>query len=658
MDILAKQSYNDYLKGEKSPTRKARPLFGNVHAPDFSKEGILMTEEQFLKDYFHYVYRAYYSKAGYVTITINQYASKTFDELNVQYRVNEARIDFSTQRTKDMVDSIINKIFDSDSDMEVFLLSDGRDKNGILRPRLSSSTAQVVTKKQWIKWMFDKLTDPVLELKLAPKGTDYVSDLIREAIEDLTVLKKSGHNPNPIDITTDQVNYATDLEAQNAKSILETINKLIGHKTIRNLFMHIVDFYEFGGFKLETTTLRTSEVMVDVFELYEFIYPTYSGPKSPSKGSILENLFHYLYGNAYFRFTVVNGKEYRMNLGYSPMPFLSPDESISLLNADSVLLDLFNSHYEREYLPNRQGDNNIRTKAFFDNSIELFEAVEQKVKDALSMQFLQFFPYDKHSVQNILFKVFTSLQRSMGKQSARFQIDNLMRSRDLGRLITFFDIPMGPTHLKIYLTKADLAGRDIFTFPIKDFITFRDIDFDRINMIAINNKIATLWSILGNHKDKNVIFSYIEDVGTEGWQYIGLKPDSRSYSFITGSERKGLENPSHIEIEPNKLFNGDVDEMAKLLKIVRVSMGFRSNTVTSYGNIRLGFVMSHGTDDIAVFDGQRFLNVDEIRSEDYAKPTYHKVYFKVELNNLIGDQNLIDYYNEMWAVPFYYERLN
>jgi len=659
IDILAKQPYNDYFRGERKLRLKAKPLFGSVYAADFSREGITMTTEDFLQDYFHYAYYAYYSGSGSIPLTMNQYASGTFDELNIQYKLNEGRVDFSTQRTKVMVDSIINIIFNSNNDMETFMLSDGRDKYGILKPRLSSSTAQVITKKQWTKWMFDKLTDPTLKLKLLPKGIEYVHDIIREAIEDLEVLKKPGAYPNPIDVTTEPTNYATDLEAKDAMAIFETITKLLGHKTIRNIFMHTIDFYENDGYVLETTTLRSYRLMEEIFKLYKFIYPTYGagkGPRSnqatPLRNSILPNIFHYLYGNAYFRFTVINGKEYNLGLGYSPMPFLNPNDILSLGDVDSILIGLFKSRYEREFIPNKQGDD-IRSQAFFDNSIELFKTLEKKIKDTLKD-----LHYDEHTIQDALFKVIVSLQRVYGKpsggDSVRIQIDELMRSRDFGRVITFYGVSMGTDHLKIYLTKADLAGRNIFTFAIKEYI--KNIDFDRINMIAVNNKIAALWSILGDYKDKGVKFTYIEDVGIEGWQYIGLTPNAAHYNFITRSERHGLGNPSYLEIETDKLFSGDVNEMEKLLEIIKVSMGFK---IDGYGgSTRFGFVMSDSTGDITVFNGQRFLKIDEIRSANYINQPPDKNYHRVVIEKLVGDQNLIDYYNTMWNKPFYYRDLN
>jgi hypothetical protein len=458
------------------------------------------------------------------------------------------------------------------------------------------------------------------------------------------------------------INYANDLEAQNAKSILETITELLGHKTIRNIFMHTVDFYENGDYVLETTTLRTGAIMEDIFKLYEFIYPTYdrervsrpSVPRStPSRKSITTNLFHYLYGNAYFRFTVVSGKEYNLNLGYSPMPFLTPNGILSLQDVDSVLIGLFNSQYDQKYIPNSQSD--FRSQAFFDNSIELFKAIEPKLRDSL-----EFIKYDKSSVQDILFKVITSLQRTVGSKvrgnrlPVRIQIDNLLRSRDSGRWIHFYNIPVGSNHFSIYLTKADLAGLDIFTFT-ESFILERDIDFDKINMVAVNNKIAALWSILSYYKG-TVKFSYIENTGSEGWQYIGLEPFAQGYDFIPRNERLGFSSPSHIEIDADLLLNGNVDEMDKLLEIIRVSMGYKPDGTGK--NTQFGFVLSDGINNIAVFDGQGFYSANEIRSEVYAQRGEYRYFHRVIIGDLIADSELIDYCNILWDYPFYYKNLN
>ncbi len=203
---------------------------------------------------------------------------------------------------------------------------------------------------------------------------------------------------------------------------------------------------------------------------------------------IWTNLFHYLYGDSYFRFTVVTGKEYKFNLGYSPIPFLAAGQMLSIANMDSDIIELFKSKYEEHYIPSRQYDTDIKSQAFLDNSIELFKAVEQKVVSAL-----KYMHYDKQSVQNMLFKVTTSLQRTSGKSynrdSVRIQIDKLIRSRDFGREIIFYSIPMGSSFFKIYLTKADLAGRDIFTFPQTTLITLDKINFAQINMEAVKNRM-------------------------------------------------------------------------------------------------------------------------------------------------------------------------
>ncbi len=87
-----------------------------------------------------------------------------------------------------------------------------------------------------------------------------------------------------------------------------------------------------------------------------------------------------------------------------------------------------------------------------------------------------------------------------------------------------------------------------------------------------------------------------------------------------------------------------------------MSLGFKFDSLRT--NIRIGFVMSDGTNDISVFDGQKFLKVAEIRSDDYDNTNNNRHFHKLAIKNLIADQNLIDYYNIMWGLPFYYRNLN
>lgn len=86
-------------------------------------------------------------------------------------------------------------------------------------------------------------------------------------------------------------------------------------------------------------------------------------------------------------------------------------------------------------------------------------------------------------------------------------------------------------------------------------------------------------------------------------------------------------------------------------------MGFKRDMLGQ--NIRFGFVMSEGTNQITVFDGQEFINIDDFRSGVHVLASHsNRHYLRVDLLDLIVDKNLIDYYNIMWNMPFYYQDLN
>ncbi|HEC38137.1 hypothetical protein LCGC14_0886250 [marine sediment metagenome] len=682
VDILAKTSFDDYLKGEKKSSNKKRELFDHVYPPDFVSEGILTTREEFLRDYFHYVYPNYYASSSGQSVSINQYASKTFDEQNVQYLPNEARVEMSTKRSKAVVESIVNNVFKSESDMNTFLLSeDIRSSSGILVPRFATSATSVINKKQWLKWMFDTLTDSALLASLPPFGIDYASDLLREAIIQLNRLKVSGPSPNPLEVVINQENYADAAEALAGSNILNILNGLFGHKTIRGVFMHTFTYYgTYNGFVLDSTTLRPRTEMEKLFKLYEFIFPGYQtgfswapNGATPSGVTISSNIFHYLYGNAYFRFSVVgSSRQYKFNLGYAPMTFLesSKIDLLSLSSLDKDLQNKFIGYYNQEY--DKKLNENERVKAFLDNSQELFKILEPKIR--IVLKYLQ---YDERLVKDIMFKVISSLQ-AKSKTSVRTQIDDLMTSPKSGGIITFNNIKIGSEKLKIYLDKSeDLAGHDIFTF-IRDWSETKIITEEMIELInreAIHGKMSVLWSTLESYyirgAQQNVRFKYVENkviqkpsVIPNGWQYIGLSPSAARYDFIEQSERYSMGNPSYIEISLDGLFRNDINEMLKLLKVVEISTGMKKSNI----NTQFGFVMSiinFGAgftfeDHIAIFDGRMFHEPSEVYSGSISLGAGIK-YMHIDLatlNQMASNDLDIERINEEWDIPFLYSDLS
>ncbi len=577
--------------------------------------------------------------------------------------------------------------------MNTFLLSeDIRSSTGILIPRFATSTTQIINKKQWLKWMFDKLTDPDLLSSLPPSGSDVASDLLREAIIQLNTLTISGPNPNPLEVITNPKNYADDAEALAGTMILDILNGLIGHKTIRGIFMHTFTYYNtYKGFVLDSTTLRTASEMEKLFKLYEFVYPQYqmsplsrvSQDSTPTGNSITYNIFHYLYGNADFRFTVVGTqKQFKFSLGYAPMTFLDSNskmDQLLLSNIDVDLANKFTGYYEQRY--DKKYDEKSLVQAFLDNSQDLFKIVEPKIRTVL--KYLQ---YDERLVQDIMFKVIADLQAKSSRittSGVRLQIDDLMRSSASGGIITFNKIRIGDTELKIYLNKQeDLAGQDIFTFK-RDFskvgrnsvaVTINEEIIEQINLEAIHNKVSVLWSILGEYYSDNpqqhARFRYIENkaiitghsVTPFGWQFIGLKAEATSYDFIAASERKSTTSPSYIDISLEGLFNGDVNEMQKLLKVVRVStskrqtMGYPTQVgfTMSIADFGQGFTME---DQIAIFDGRMFYESSEV----YSGPTYtgNKVtWIQIDSGAIDTSRLDIERINREWDISFLYGDLS
>jgi hypothetical protein len=626
-----------------SLTRKSMKKFkdGFIFAPIGS--GKLIAPDTFFKTYLNLIDLRYALALEEVTSTKRSYVSPYIADkiglFNVRFTPSTGKFDKSSLRSKSDFEGVINKLFVSKSDILDFLFL--KEHSGEIIPMKEGD----LTIKEWFHMLFEKITN-----YQEGSGTDRVSELIKEAKTSFT----NKYSENPFDINTDKEKAFSSEEIKAGKIAFEVVSRLIGHFTLRLLFMHMIDFYGSPkSYKIDVLNLPSHDDISKYLRQFSIITSTQS-QSTPivSVQHIHKHLFSLFFLNSYMVLPVegnINDKDAIISFGYSPISFIdssfissSPKAFDS--NIASQFKALYNNYKDNYYAGSAT---HRRIKLFVESGQEMVDALKVILRTKVDSLGLK-----KDERIDLYNKLLISAEREIlnyhyeqirykghPQNNLRFQIEDLLIGDKYNKKIEFFHVEFKHQTFKIWLDKDDFIGKDIkiwrsFTKGREDYYEFQDFNFQGYNYGIVEEMTQILKEAIESAVGENgkvKIYPLYRPNQIDGYQFL---LDKDMWEKLVPTERQEILGTNKKDARCFDIDLQDSDIQNKLEHIVKLSMSFIIPSPTSPYSKDFLFIIAKDDLDgkaiyehdkmIGAFDRNRFYDPDEIFSSGIGS-VHHKL---------------------------------
>jgi len=628
------EPYPHITKLFPSLTRKSMKKFKDTFVFTPLISGKVIAPDTFLKTYLNLFDLAHVLATEIGTSTKHSYANTYISDkiglFNVRFNPFTGRNDMSSLRSKADFEGVLNGLFDNEKDVLDFLFL--KEYNGEIKPMIEGG----LTIKQWIHMLFEKITS-----YQGDSGTDRVNELVKEAKTSFT----NKYSENPFDISANKKETFSSEEIKAGKIAFEVISRLIGHFTLRLLFMHMIDFYGSPkSYKIDILNLPSHEDISKYLRQFSIVTSTQLLSTPISDRHFIQNhIFSLFFLDSHIIFPVgknIDKKDAIVRFGYSPISFIDGSfVSTSLKSFDSEILTHFKGLY-KNYLDNNYGGSatDRRIKLFVDSGLEMLKALRIVLRAKLETLGLK--KKEQIELYNRLLIAaekeildYTSETISHDNEvlpNLRYQIEDLIIGRKFSKKITFHQVENEGESFELELNKDIFSGKDIKIWRILrrgyDLGRYGYTDFDAQQYnYAITKERAQILkraieSAVGEDGKVRIYPTTMIDQN-EGYHFLIR---TESFENLIPTERLQLPNTNKKDARFFDIDLQDVNIQVKLEHIIKLTQSY----VDSRGNINFprGFLFIITKDDldgktvwdydkmIGAFDANKFYNPSDIHS--------------------------------------------
>ncbi len=427
----------------------------------------------------------------------------------------------------DQINLRINELFKT--------LSGSFDKDSFLKFIWSNDDTEGTfrggqTQKMWIKNLFDK----IMAYNTGPN-----QDLIRAQLELELFSQKSGYAS---DFNMGNNKY-TKQEAKLAGKVLELINNLFGHFTVRLTFATMVDYYSgSSGIEIKIKQRPKKGLLEQLRQAGLIPSATrYNAPLTTlTTATTIKHLFGYFFLSSQLRLDLDSSEQtnyYDFTFPYGPLVFTDPSivqQTINAISASAdrrlsqVLAGMFQDYYYKY-------KNLDRFSNFVDSQTKLFGFLKEKVIRKANSLFMTGDIVTYGQMTSIISRTLTKLRRGVfhakaGEgQSIRADIDNFLKNSHDARL----KIPL-LDDFYIYVTQEELLTVEFSRWTGTRDIYEKDYYLTILKAYRkqqIKNIVSTLEKIIESNVlgNGNVRLIPIFNDDGVGYQYKEFKDFKRAY---------------------------------------------------------------------------------------------------------------------------------
>ncbi|MFW9970446.1 MAG: hypothetical protein ACFFDF_09615 [Candidatus Odinarchaeota archaeon] len=567
--------------------------------PIIQTSGILIKTGQFYEFYYNII--SFPSQDAPGILYPNSYILSLLEEINAVFDPSSGYIDPNSKRSIEDIEGVLNRLFKNKAEIRDFLLI---NKFG---DALHDTEFSI---KDWLSFIFDKITDPTLEL-----GNDRVSQLLKEALNNLNQYKtESGSYENPFDtgkIWFSETGVVSELE--HGKFVFEVIKRLFGHVSLMYLFLHSIDFYEStSGFRLDFCTISPSseriEALVKQYNIQASSQESRYG--ALQRGGILNHIFSLLFGNSFMHLPTKTGaltQDNRVYFDYSPMPFLSDHlYASSLQDLNSLVQNYFQIGYT-EYISKK----NIET-VYTESCENMLEVFKVKLWDTIAARHLGIAETNALYEQALIqakYDIFRTSIESHGTFSIRYQVENLLIGYQYShsryvysencyqRGIVFHNLKVQKVDrfgkvildqngnpimepLIVFLNKDDFKGKNIQIFrkASKKYDLYNTLE-QNFHTSTLDRLYTVVQMILENN-GKARFFTAINRGSQYGHQYINIVP-GQTFQHLRSYYDINLDLDENGRINPTEANQKELEKIEFLIALSGSYIMYSGNVKSS-----------------------------------------------------------------------------